>query len=220
MYKIDIKTGEHIASGTNATVWSINGETSAGFVSGVLKIYGTYRISYKLYKIFSKSVESTFNILAQRDILVPHHYFSGRFPSVYFENHNIKDEDLSFFIFESYCGESIRDLIRRNNGVLDKEIYSKTVKVIEALPTNIPLDTNPGNFTVLNGRVYFVDAVPNIYWIQNLEPYERFHIFNLFPSLMNVYLDTNLVERYFGIAGRVERFNYYVSKISSESYLG
>jgi hypothetical protein len=119
-------------------------------------------------------------------------------------------------IVEDYCGNSLKDLILQNTNIKHIGTLIKDIKnLITQLPENIEIDTNPGNFTMLNNKIYFVDFMPAKIW----EYQTNKRIIEFFPQIKTKRLDKELrrIKRYNTNVGRLQRFNYYLDIITSNT---
>ena len=185
-----------ISGGTNAEIHLITG--------------GGYKLINKTYS--HKKLSIDLGILILHDIIELRKIFSKKhLKTSKIESIAIKDG--SFSILEKFCGPSIRDLIRNNHKDVDKHI-AQCIDYIKQIPQNIPVDTNPANFTVYQDSIYFVDFTPPYPWKYVTNKETQNSLQEIFPTLKPRVADSNgereRVNRYYKTTSRIKKFMFYV----------
>jgi len=116
-------------------------------------------------------------------------------------------------IIEEYTGTSIRDSIMDNTLSINSPLLGAARSFIRTLPTDIPLDTNPGNITVQGNALHFIDFIPPDPWKYRQDKKIRHDLEAAFPTTRPLWDDDDKKKRYFDSESRVTRFNYYLNKV-------
>ncbi len=123
----------------------------------------------------------------------------------------IENDYCRLVIIENYCGISLKEIILKHHSTKENilSIASLIEKIINLMPQNIELDTNPANFTILENKIYFVDFMPPKVWDYQVIP----DMIRNFPQIKmrNQARELRRIRRYTTTLGRLERFNYYLN---------
>lgn len=119
-------------------------------------------------------------------------------------------------ITEEFAGLSIKNLTRRKNNNLNKYIED-CLAYIKRIPTDIPVDTNPGNFTVKHGGIYFVDFMPPLPWKYRKEKFIQSKLEKIFPTLKPRITDKDKIKRYYKEKDRIEKFLFYLGSYKTDT---
>jgi len=82
-------------------------------------------------------------------------------PELYFIEPILINNAYRLLLVEEYAGLDIRSIARtsRDFQAINKYI-NECLRIINTVPVDIPVDTNPANFTHKSKKIYFVDLLP------------------------------------------------------------
>lgn len=114
----------------------------------------------------------------------------------------------SIYVKETYCGYNIFHSTYLKNYYSVINLIRTSKAFLYNLPKGIYIDAHPGNFTVLNGQLFFIDLVPPTV---NLLPNNQQIIkaFSIFQHTTKSQLERRMW-RYSTPDGRISKYNYYL----------
>jgi len=191
--------GNYTLYGLKKLTKSTNGHIYTCIYKGENAVLKIYRIKSKELK---KRVLEDFN--ATRNKLKG----TVSIPEIFHlqSKHNI-------LIVEQHTGVTVGHYLKKDfwDGK-DIEILQKCIDVIKTFPEDIPIDTNPYNFTTdTDGKIYFIDFMPPNPWALLENKTLRKELEKAFPSVKNAYKrKENRQKRYYINKFRIIKFLHYL----------